>query len=159
MPWNIIVCPDPLKNNENNCLGYICDWIENSWITIVCFITEKCFPLVIRLTLDIFKCYFPLCHWERLHWFVVRERCAVNMELISVCTRDLTILDSQDTWAGPPLRTQWIFCNEEASDLLGGGGGRDMQRMHWQCYGCTDEMYGIVMQGHPAYPMFCIPVL
>lgn len=123
MPWNIIVCPDPLKNNENNCLGYICDWIENSWITIVCFITEKCFPLVIRLTLDIFKCYFPLCHWERLHWFVVRERCAVNMELISVCTRDLTILDSQDTWAGPPLRTQWIFCNEEASDLLGGGAG------------------------------------
>ena len=63
----------------------------------MCFRTEKYFPLVIRLTLDTFKGYLPLCHCERLQRFIVSERCAVNMELISVCTRDLTIPYSQHT--------------------------------------------------------------
>lgn len=41
-----------------------------------------------------FEGCLPLCHWARLQCFVLSQRCAAHTELISVCTRDLTVLYS-----------------------------------------------------------------
>lgn len=114
--------------------------------TIVCFGTEKYFPLVIKLTLDRFKGCLPLWHCRRMQWFVVSQRRPVNMEHKGP---DNSVL-AEHTWSGPTPHTQCIFLNEEASNLscmwgicrecLGSAVGAQMRHMIY------------VLQGHPAYP-------
>lgn len=120
--------------DENKCLGYTPTWIETSWRAIVCFRTESCFPLVIKLALSMLKGCLPLCHWARLQWFVLSQRCAVHTELIWRFYTHHTLVDWPCITC--PVNLLWwgsISCVMPE------------QRTCWQCHGCMVYGYDLCL--------------
>lgn len=104
---------------------------------------------MIELALSMFKGCLPLCHWARLQWFILSQRCAVHTELISVCTGDLTVLYSPHTCA---LTLDHMHCGP----LVWGSISSVMpvQRAHWQCHGWVGYIYDLCLASCLAHILY-----
>lgn len=120
--------------DENKCLGYTPTWIETSWRAIVCFRTESCFPLVIKLALSMLKGCLPLCHWARLQWFVLSQRCAVHTELIWRFYTHHTLVD----WPCITCTVNLLWWGSISCVM-------PEQRTRWQCHGCVVYGYDLCL--------------
>lgn len=87
-----------------------------------------------------FKGCLPLCHWARLQWFILSQRCAVHTELISVCMRDLTVLYSPHTCG---LALHHMHCEPFVWGSI--SSVMPVQRTHWQCHGCVGYIYDLCL--------------